>query len=392
MFCLQRFKGLKAHLPPMPNLRINRRSFLTTAALTALSACSRSKGAGYYGYALVANLGDNSLAVVDLTTFRLISSITIPGSSSKLVYAPISQTTYALLPSTGLVCAIDGNFKALKTRRIANRLSGLRLAADGASLLTASPESKELLELDLGSLQPIRRHKLAFPADTVDLSSDGFLALASSSGSIELLNCTPVQASGVQMDSVGDIRFRSDGKILLVANLANRSLIALDVPTLKTVTELPLAMQPDHLCFNSDQGQMFVSGRGMDGVAIVFPFNTVVDQTILAGRNPGTMACSTSPAYLFVASQTGSDLCILDINTRKVVGFVEMGSRPSLIKVTPDSAYALVLDQDAGTMGVIRVPATLSSEARRLKTGARLFTMISVGAKPTDIAIVPRLT
>jgi DNA-binding beta-propeller fold protein YncE len=100
------------------------------------------------------------------------------------------------------------------------------------------------------------------------------------------------------------------------------------------------------------------------------------------------MACSASPAYLFVASRSGSDLCILSIDTRKVIGFVETGGRPSLITVTPDSQFALVLDREAGDMGVIRVPRNVTGPERRTKTGASLFTMISVGSKPVDLVVV----
>ncbi len=95
---------------------------------------------------------------------------------------------------------------------------------------------------------------------------------------------------------IGELRFRSDGRLLLVANLAGRSLTALSVPELQVVADLPLAMEPKNLCFNADAGQLFVSGEGMDGVAIVFPYRVLqVDQTVLAGRDPGVMAVSGTP-------------------------------------------------------------------------------------------------
>ena len=84
-----------------------------------------------------------------------------------------------------------------------------------------------------------------------------------------------------------------------------RSILGIDVATQKIVAEFPLGMEPEHLCFNSDQGQLFVTGQGMDAVAIVFPFQTMeVEQTILAARNPGVMAASDTPALLFIASET----------------------------------------------------------------------------------------
>ena len=187
---------------------------------------------------------------------------------------------------------------------------------------------------------------------------------------------------------IGVLRFRADGQLLLVPCLYDHSLTAVQVPGLQRVTELPLGMAPENLCFNSDAGQLFVSGDGMDAVAIVFPYDTLeVEQTVLAGRDPGVMACSANPAYLFVASHSGSDVCILNVDSRKVIGIVEVGQKPAYITVTPDSQYALVLDEISGDMAVIHVSAI---RANRTKSGAALFTMVQVGAKPIQAAIVPK--
>jgi DNA-binding beta-propeller fold protein YncE len=373
---------------------MNRRNWLAASGFGALSACSRSKSTGFDGYALVANSGDNSLAAIDLRVFRLVKIIGLNASPSRILTrsAPAdAPPAYALTPSNGSIHAIDHELKVVKSRRLSEHLSDLSMAADGKSLLALSPQTNELIQADGATLEPSARHHFSIRADRVDFSGGGYVAAASAAGWVELIHLASGRRTRRQTPALGEIRFRGDARVLLAANLRNRSLLALDVPTLQTVAELPLAMQPEQLCFSADQGQLFVSGEGMDGVAVVFPFNTLqVDQTLLAGRDPGTMACSESPAFLFVASRTGSDLCILNIETRKVVGFVEMGGRPSFITVTPDSQYALVLDRDAGDMGVIRVPIGLTGTERRLKTGASLFTMISVGGKPVDAAVMRR--
>ncbi len=371
---------------------MNRRKWLAAAGLAAVSACTRSKGTGFYGYALVANAGDSSLAQVDLTSFRLSSAVGLSAPPSRIVAGGSDQRAYVLTPSNGSVHRLAGEpFKVAASRRVADHLADLRLSDDAKFLWTLSPHARELVHLDAETLAPLVRHRFSIPVDCVDFSSTGYAAAASSAGAVELLHLASGQRTRVQTSPLGQIRFRSDGKVLLAANLQSHSLLALDVPTLQTVVELPLAMRPDELCFNADQGQLFVSGAGMDGIAVVFPFDTLyVDQTLLAGRDPGKMACSASPAFLFVASRTGSDLCILNIDTRKVVGFVETGGRPSFITVTPDSQFALVLDQMSGDMGVIRVPRNLTGTERRLKTGGSLFTMISVGSKPVDAVVISR--
>ena len=377
--------------------QLNRREWLAASGLATLAACSRNRGTGYYGYALVASAGDNSLAAVDLTAFRVTGTIGLDASPSRVLAASgaaIPDQAYVLTPSNGTIQTIDSQLKKTISRRMADFVSDIALSADGKSIYALAPHSRELILADSATLRPSVKHRLSLMPASMDFSSTGYAAVASTSGAIELLNLKTGQRTHAQSPALGAIRFRSDGKLLLAANTQNRSLLALDVPTLQVVAELPLAMQPDHLCFNADEGQLFVTGEGMDGVAVVFPYNMLeVDQTLLAGRAPGAMACSATPAFLFVGSSTGSDVCILNIDTRVAVGFVDMGGRPSFIKVTSDNQYALVFDQAAGDMGVIHIPwIPQSGTALRLKTAAALFTMLSVGSNPVDAAIIPKMT
>jgi YVTN family beta-propeller protein len=237
----------------------------------------------------------------------------------------------------------------------------------------------------------LRRHQLNEKPTDLDISIDGKVAIASAeSGTVELIDLLTGNRRSVHIDgSVGELRFRDDGKLLLVANMKDRSLAVLRVPGLEVMADLQLAMSPENLCFKPDGGQLFVSGRGMDAVAIVRPYDTLeVEQTVLAGRDPGAMACSNKPSYLFVGNASGSDVSILNVDTRKAIGVVEVGQRPGYIAITPDDQYALVLNQDSGDMSVIRISAI---RINRGKTGAALFTMLPVGSSPVHAAVVTRL-
>ncbi len=89
-------------------------------------------------------------------------------------------------------------------------------------------------------------------------------------------------------------------------------------------------------------GTAVCSGSGMDGIAIVFPYRTLeVDQTLLAGHAPGAMACSITPAYLFVASRAGSEISIVDIDSRKVIAVIQAGQMPTISPSRPTSNMRL---------------------------------------------------
>jgi DNA-binding beta-propeller fold protein YncE len=369
---------------------------MALAATLVSSACGRRKNRGYPGYALIATAGEPSLAVVDLQDFRLLKSIPLGASPTAVVPAQTASGSYVLTPSTDSVHCIDGNLRVAFSRRLGSQLSEIRLTPDEEGLLAISSGSRELILADPASLRVVRRFRLSASPANFDASANGYVAVsAGTSGVVELFHLASGERRRIERaGAIGAVRFRADGRLLLAADLGARSILALAVPTLEVVAELPIAMRPDNLCFNFDQGQLFVSGPGMDGVAIVFPYDVLkVEQTVLAGRDPGVMACSKVPAYLFVASASGSDVCILDINSRKVIGLVEVGGTPTYIAITPGDQYALVLNANSNDMAVLRIPAMLVNQPVPEKVrwpGAALFTVLQVGAKPIHAAIIPR--
>ncbi len=385
---------------------MTRREWIALGGLLISSACGPKKGTGYAGYVLIATSGDPSLAVVDLTAFRLLHSIPLGAAPAAILPGGPDGRIYVLTPSAGSVYILDRALKIVASRKLADELSEIRITPDRRRLVAIAAPSRQLIEADPISLQVLRRHRLeaapiAFdvppPPDSGNPPAPPYVAVSTGAhGTVSLFQLDSGQHSRAELQAeLGAVRFRADGQLLLVANLQDSSLTGLSVTALDRIADLPLAMKPENLCFNFDQGQLFVSGEGMDGVAIVFPYHMLqVDQTVLAGRDPGVMACSANPPYLFVGSNNGSDVCILNIDTRKVIGIVDVGQRPSYITVTPDSQYALILDEREGDLAVIHIPAIQASQDAgynfRRKSGASLFTMLPVGDKPVHAAVVPR--
>jgi DNA-binding beta-propeller fold protein YncE len=301
---------------------------------------------------------------------------------------------------------IDSTLRVVKSRKFSGNLSAMCLSPDGTALIAIAAGSRELIIVDPRSLDVLARYKLSAEPAALNVppsaqAGEGakprYVAVCSrKQGTVELLDYGTGRRWRRDLPgTLGGIRFRADGERLLAANLQDRCITALTTPALETIADLPLGMQPQNLCFNADQGQLFVSGEGMDAVAIIFPYNPLeVDQTVLAGRDPGVMACSENPAYLFVGSHTGSDVCILNIDSRRMIGIVDAGQRPTYITITPDSQYALVLNEGAGTMAVVHIPEVAANvsnpDKKRNKVVAGLFTLLPVGDRPVHAIVVPR--
>ncbi len=365
---------------------MNRRSLLFSAPL--LWACRGKPGEGYRGAAWVASEEEESLAAVDLLAFSVRKRVPISGRANRLLMPPGSRVLYSCDFTSGWIEEID-TVAGRRTRgiRLDGPIRAIRTQSDGKKLWVAAGEPPRLVPVDTHSLRTERSVMLPAGAVHMDVSGTGALAAVTmTSGETAFVDLTAGRISGlVRLDStLGGIRFRSDSRAVIVADLGRRMVCVLDPALARLAVQLPLALRPDRMWMKRDGGQVFVSGEGRDAIAIVYPYRTEVAQTFLSGRKPGEMADSTAPAYLFVSNPEANSLTIFDIDTQKVVAVTQVGLSPGPIAVTPDQSYALVLNRGSGDMAVIRTAAITPGREKRVP----LFTMIPVATRPSHALVV----
>lgn len=262
----------------------------------------------------------------------------------------------------------------------------MKMGVDGASLWVFSPAERKLVKVRLPELRPLSAFSIPPGASDFDISQHkGYGAVSHADhGSVTLLDLegrsftTVVQLGGRPQT----VRFRSDGEMLLVANTQDRVLTSLRMPGGRVVSSLPLAVRPDYLCFNQDNGQLFITGEGADAAVVVYPFPfPQVAETVLAGSDPGPMAASSQ--YLFVANPRSGDVSILDIPSRKVIAVAAVGSEPAHIVITPSSEFALVLNRRSGDMAVLRIGTIRTERDKRTP----ILTIVPVGSNPRSAAV-----
>jgi YVTN family beta-propeller protein len=365
---------------------ISRRAVLALSVTSLFSAaCTRRRGgAGFRGYAFVANEEGHSVAAVDLEALAVARHIPLNGAPSSVVSAGKRPFVYALTPANGTVHEIEVDRLSFNRRlAVASTALALNVAPDDSALYVLASEPRALIRIALDTLR--LEWRLPLPDEPRDfaLASDSKTAAISYQGGVRLIDLESRKLRNpAGSGDFGEVRFLSDAHTLIVADRGERRLSLYDAATSGLITHLPLAVRPDHLCFNADGGQLFVTGDGMDAVVIVYPYHTPeVAETVLAGHNPGPMAASQ--AFLFVASPSSGDVSILEINSRKVIAVVSVGADPGFITVTPDDQYALVLNRESGDVAVLRVGTITKNRDRR----AAVLTVIPVGSRPVSAAV-----
>ena len=372
-----------------PKRVISRRAVL---ALPMLAACGRRRGgAGFRGYAFVANEEGQAIAAVDLEALAVARHIPLNGSPTSVISTARRPFVYALTPANGTVHEIEVDRLSFNRRlAVASSALAIQVAPDDTALYVLAREPQSLIRIALDTFK--LEWRMALPRDPVDFSvaADGKTAAVSFAGGVRLVDLVSRKLGAPAGEGeFGAVRFLADSRTLIAADRGQRRLSLYDVPSAGLIAHLPLAVRPDHLCVNlspdrriADGGQLFVTGEGMDAVVVVYPYHTPeVAETVLAGHDPGPMAASM--AYLFVASPASGDVNILEISSRKVVAVASVGADPGFITVTPDDQYALVLNRKSGDVAVLRIGAITKNRNRR----ASLLTVIPVGSRPVSAAV-----
>lgn len=370
---------------------------MSAAAGAAAPGC-RIRPAGFDGYCFVANRDDNSIAVVNLQRLRTVRPIPLPASPSQILAlppldkpVPASAKTFALTPATGTIYEIDaGSLAVSRQVQAGNAAVNMAFAPANDALWVLYRDPQQLVEIPLDSLKPRRRIALPDAAESFDLSQLGKAAAGSTGGSsiaIASLTTGQIERTIAAKDAPSIVCFQRDGRQLIAGSYTGRNVAIFDVATGRTVVRLPLAIAPRNFCTNSDGGQIYITGDGMDAVAILYPYQTEIAETILAGHAPGPMTIAAG--MLLVANPENARVTALDVDMgTKLVTVVDVGQQPHRLFTTPDQKWAFALNRQSGDMAVILV-RTLTVRRPHLEP-APVFTLIPVGATPVDAAIVYR--
>lgn len=370
---------------------ISRRAVL---ALPFAAACRTSQHAGFRGYAFIANQEGQAVAAVDLQAMAVARHIPLDSAPVEVLALVKRPVVYALTPENGSVQEIQADrLRFARKLAVGSQAVWMTLSPDERFLYVLTGEPKALVRVALDRFAVDWRLPLSELPHEFAVAPDGKTAAVSAGESVRLIDLSARRIGGPlgSPADIGAVRFLSDSKRLIAANRSERMLSLYDVGSSRLIVNLPIAVRPDNLCFNqstepgnTDGGQLFVTGEGMDGVVIVYPYHTPeVAKTAIAGRAPGAMAASEK--YLFVASPQSGDVSILNIAMQKVIAVVAVGADPGFVAITPDDQYALVLNRKSGDVAVL--PVDLNPTIRYKERTGKLLTVIPVGSKPVSAAV-----
>jgi DNA-binding beta-propeller fold protein YncE len=364
---------------------VNRRVFLG-AALGAVG-CGRNLASRYFGWLFVASASEKALAVADLSDFRRVASIPLPSAPTQVFR--VGPKVFASCPDARVLCEIDtASLKVVSKIAFPSRIAGAAVRPDGTRIAVLTEAPSVLHVVDPVARRVTARIALPGAGSLLDVTND-LAAVATATGVTRVsLRDGRIPGNTELGFRPGLMRLHDDAKLILIGAADRNQIVTVNSVTGSLLARAPLAFTPARFCFNSDMGQMFVTGSGADELAIFSPYQSEVDQTIVAGRTPYGMAVGAMNGVnlLFITNPGSGDLTMFDIDQRSLVASVHIGGNPGEVLLTPDGEYALVVNQESGDVSVVRV-RTVMDKKNKVKP---LFTVFAMGSNPQSAAIVPQ--
>jgi DNA-binding beta-propeller fold protein YncE len=370
---------------------ISRRTLL---AATLAAGCGRDLARRYFGWLFIASAGEKALAVASLSQFRRVTAITLPSIPGQVFR--VGRKVFVTCPDGRALFEIElQGFRIATKIGFPGRIVGATVCPNGTriAVITDQPAALHLVD-PLTSLVTYRTALPAAPSG-LDATDEMAAVTTASTNSVIRVRLRDGSIAGVTDLGLraGVIRLHQDAKLILIGAADRNEIVTVDSDSGTLLARLPLAFIPARFCFNSDGGQMFVTGTTGDMIAICSPYQSEVEQTIAAGRTPYGMAVGSSggSSLLFITNVDSGDLTIFDVDTRAHKSSVHVGGKPGDVLLTPDGEYALTIDRESGDVAVVRIKTALD---RKTGEGVAplvkpLFTIFPTGPAPQSAVIVP---
>lgn len=416
------------------------------ATLTLTLSCRRHAAPPTPYLAFVANRDSNTVAVVDLSAFRLLRQIPVERRPTQLATRPGHQEIWVAseqentvsivrFPQLDVVATIPLESQAApqalpsSPAPISAAVRKLVFSPDGQYAFVLSRTNRSVIVVDCRARKELDRIELkgegsaafgtgrhpkrgskkdvakpaAIEAETADdlsqarapselgLTPDGQTLIVAVPASDQLYfidarsrKLTGSVKVGKQPAHLGIL---PDGSKVFVADTGEQKISAVDVASRQVLSHIEISTDPGPLLVKPDGGEIFVLSPSST-LVIVDAFHDNVEQNFPLGREPVAAAMKRDQSVLYVASGGDGSVMAIDVQTRRPLSSTQAGASVSSLALTPDERFLLVADLSTSSLAVLRTDlADDPASGPTHKGRSAVVTTIAVGSHPVAVVV-----
>jgi YVTN family beta-propeller protein len=274
---------------------------------------------------LVLNKVENTLAIVDPTSLKVLARIPVGVGPHEVVVSADGRLAYV---------ANYGNQQVL-----GNSISIIDLAS-----------RKEVKRVELGAL--FRPHGIVESGGKIYFTAEVNRAIARYDPASERVDWI----MGTGQTATHMLVVTPNGKRAYTANIASDTVTAIELnapPGPKQITHIGVGKQPEAIDVSPDGRELWVGQNGDGSISIIDTESNKVKETIKVGEVPIRVKFTPDGKRVLVSDAKAGELIVLDAATRKELKRITVGGVPVGILITPDGTRAFVAAMQANKVLVV---------------------------------------
>lgn len=273
---------------------------------------------------LVLNKIENTLAIVDPVSLRVVGKIPTGEGPHEVVASADGHTAY--------VANYGGQGKP------GNSLSIIDLVA-----------RKEIKRVDLGAL--LRPHGIVLANGKVYFTAEVNRVVARYDPSADRVDW--LMGTGQSISHM--LVVTPDGRRAYTANIGSATVTSIDftLPVPQQVPQIQVGKQPEAIDVSPDGRELWVGQNGDGHISIIDTATNKVKEAIKVGEVPIRVKFTPDGRRVLISDAKAGELIILDAATRKEIKRVKVEGVPVGVLISPDGGRAFVAAMQAHKVVVI---------------------------------------
>ncbi|MBI1817230.1 MAG: beta-propeller fold lactonase family protein [Deltaproteobacteria bacterium] len=289
-----------------------------TAVLVAVLVAMLRNGALAAPFAYVANLGSDSLSVIDTSDQTIVATIPVGSNPDGIAISPDGTTAYVANFRSDSVSVVDTRTNTVTaTIAVATGPVGLAIAPNGVFAYISNRGAASVSRMRLASNEVTDAIPVGDGPNAVAITPDSAFAYVTNS-------------------------FTSEPGTVSVIDTATNAITA----------NVLVLRNPNRLAIAPDGRTVYVTNYRSWNVSVIDTAANAVTTTIRIAGRPGGIAVNPNGAFAYVATEAG-DVEVIETATNQVTDQFVVGARPFGIAVTRDGDTAYVANFDSGTVDVL---------------------------------------
>ena len=307
----------------------------TNTGGTAVTATITATPINSQTMAYIANLGSNSVSVVNTATNTVIATVAVGSQPFGVSVSPDGSKVYVAISdawSSDVSVINTGSNTVIATVAVGSVPQGVAVSTDGSKVYVANGNSNTVSVINTTTNAVDATIFVGTTPWGVSVSPNGSKVYVANSNStnVSVINTATNTVSATV--TVGSqprcVSVSPDGSKVYVSNYNSNYISVINTATNTVSATVGVGFQPYGVSVSPDGSKVYVANYSSNSVSVINSATNTVTATVMVGTGPVGVSVSPDGSKVYVANNNSNNVSVINTATNTVIATVAVGILP----------------------------------------------------------------